>query len=206
MTRSNYPKDQPFTLIELLVVVAIIAVLASLLLPALTQARERARAISCVSNLKQLGTAQLLYAQDYQNHITPRAGAGSSYGTGAMCWGNLLASYSGADGQVFRCQSNELPFRYDQWGLSYGLNMSSSVIMSSKEKSVKIDAVPEPDSHLFIAECNRGAWDSYMVFRNNTNYPAAYRHRAGTNILWFDSHVDWLPTAQINADVNYWSW
>ncbi|MCW3100564.1 MAG: prepilin-type N-terminal cleavage/methylation domain [Chthonomonadaceae bacterium] len=58
-------KRRGFTLIELLVVIAIIAILAAILFPVFAQARERARAISCVSNLKQIGTATNMYVQDY---------------------------------------------------------------------------------------------------------------------------------------------
>lgn len=57
-----------FTLIELLVVIAIIAILAAILFPVFAQAREKARAISCVSNLKQIGTAMLMYTQDYDEN------------------------------------------------------------------------------------------------------------------------------------------
>src|SRR5256885_15296467 len=60
-----------FTLIELLVVIAIIAILAAILFPVFAQAREKARAITCLSNEKNIGTAIQMYAQDYDEGIVP---------------------------------------------------------------------------------------------------------------------------------------
>jgi prepilin-type N-terminal cleavage/methylation domain-containing protein/prepilin-type processing-associated H-X9-DG protein len=79
MLRSR--KRNGFTLIELLVVIAIIAILAAILFPVFAQAREKARAISCLSNMKQIGTGLNMYVQDY-DELLPGTDSSNSFAGG----------------------------------------------------------------------------------------------------------------------------
>jgi len=113
-------KKKAFTLIELLVVIAIIAILAAILFPVFAQAREKARAISCASNLKQLGLSVLMYSQDYDETFPAKGEAWNmvTY-TAWVPWETMVAPYvkNGAHtgtatgdidykGSVFACPSN----------------------------------------------------------------------------------------------------
>lgn len=95
------PSRRAFTLVELLCVTAILALLAALLFPVLSQARESARMATCVSNSRQIGAAMLLYTQDYDERLVTyfdhvegdRCGSGLVYGGANRYWPQLVSAY-----------------------------------------------------------------------------------------------------------------
>src|SRR5207245_11790909 len=92
MRRTRKPA---FTLIELLVVIAIIAILAAILFPVFAQARERARMTACVSNMRQIGSAVIIYTQDYDETFPYAFFHGNKGGTPdpSYVWKNAIRPY-----------------------------------------------------------------------------------------------------------------
>jgi prepilin-type N-terminal cleavage/methylation domain-containing protein/prepilin-type processing-associated H-X9-DG protein len=127
-------RRQGFTLIELLVVIAIIAILAAILFPVFAQARAKARAISCLSNVKQIGLSSLMYAQDYDETLVPAGNryahqnvpcfnGNSNYNSNPRAWVDweipLLAYTKNVD--IFKC-----PDRPQFGCFGYAMNTDSS--------------------------------------------------------------------------------
>jgi prepilin-type N-terminal cleavage/methylation domain-containing protein/prepilin-type processing-associated H-X9-DG protein len=121
-------RNRGFTLIELLVVVAIIAILAAMLLPALSQARERARQAVCMNNLKQIGIAIHMYTIDYEDWMPPN----NDSATYQSVWSWKLLPYLRNKGFkewafYFLCPSDQDPYQHEWVGtnktkISYGYN------------------------------------------------------------------------------------
>jgi len=96
-----------FTLIELLVVIAIIAILAAILFPVFAQAKEAAKSTACLSNTKQLGIGELMYANDFDDTVIPWESAKDSDGTALQvqfCWTNTIQPYV-KNQNILKCPS-----------------------------------------------------------------------------------------------------
>jgi prepilin-type N-terminal cleavage/methylation domain-containing protein len=129
-TRTCRTNRGAFTLIELLVVIAIIGILAAILFPVFSSAREKARQTSCLSNLRQVGISTLMYAQDYDESYVHTELGGDAGDANERYWGDMLQPYT-KSWQMLACPSaggHPLQFKAgpagysQQWSYHYGIN------------------------------------------------------------------------------------
>jgi prepilin-type N-terminal cleavage/methylation domain-containing protein/prepilin-type processing-associated H-X9-DG protein len=192
-----------FTLVELLVVIAIISILSALLLPMLGKAREQAYSIKCTSQLTQMGSAVMQYADDYRGYLPCSRARGTgvihNYGTFMFQLSTYLGQQEGKDyperHRLFQCPSD--PELYYEMGFNFSYGANHLVYFYSSETCPTVapyrystinnpsalQGIVDTESAIIIGGCGTTAW--YY----GDDYSGARHSNDTVNVQYLDGHV-----------------
>jgi len=195
MKNNNDSKKGIFTLIELLVVIAIIAILASLLLPALNKARDRAKGIACVNNLKQIGILQNLYANG-NNDTIPVANAVAD----AVCYqwaGGLFGTLENKIPKVAYCPSARVPNNYiGGSSFTYGIKMWDwGTAYEGPAGNPRVQTTGNVITY-FLPKMRRPS--TYMIMSDSVRYGTSFTGTAGYNLNSSDIGMHFIHSERVN--------
>lgn len=209
-----------FTLIELLVVIAIIALLAAILFPAFSSAREAARRASCTSNLRQIGMGLMQYTQDYDEYVPPNETRPATRSE-TRCIFELLQPYI-KNTQVYICPTSLDTSRINVYNdtarlkTSYALNIvyyanTNENLFAWDTGTKTLAALEDATGTVFIGDSTPSGtdvepdWNWEVVDQTSKFYQTQpvtfgssrqgrfqFRHNGGCNFAFMDGHVKWL--------------
>jgi prepilin-type N-terminal cleavage/methylation domain-containing protein/prepilin-type processing-associated H-X9-DG protein len=186
------PAKAAFTLIELLIVIAIIGILASMLLPALSQAKSRSQQTRCINNLKQLGLMTLMYAQDHNGLVQIDSPLEPS-----ATWGSILSTNQNVRTKdIFLCPIYA-PRQFTNWVQIYGVRLDPPEEYRTGEfgEFLKIDKIFQPSEYLHLADTTsrgRGGKGAvqYYFFRARSEKEVHARHAQKADGWFVDGHAE----------------
>ncbi len=211
-------RQMNFTLIELLIVIAIIAILAGMLLPALNQARRKGLTISCTGNLRQIGSALYQYQTDFSDYLPPfrediyatSGGDGAGYFTAIVAYGKVPVPgksgtvQAGYFGTILNCPEDKSTGKY-----TYSKNVAGMLKTESTDIGIKFSYVGssfmfsntnyngsgQPFPLLLTTKVKRPSSAFTMLDAGSSNIStfwwnrAKLRHMSALNLLFLDGHV-----------------
>ena len=188
-------------------VVAIIIVLAAILLPVYELATRRAEATSCLSNMRNIGIAARIYADDNDEGIIPARVSRAPAGYFGISWELLLQPYVRSESTLV-CMSDPNPtVATGTYGTkrSYGINYEVAMVGGYNNSSLYLADIGDTTQVILFFEIDSRLCCLGTSYTDSGLSAVAPRHRDGSNYTFVDSHVKWLHKEQTISPKNLWS-